>query len=217
MGYVTENTLASFEHAISLGVDMIELDVHRCASGEIVVFHDDTVDRLTDGVGKITAIKLPDLQMLSVDGQYTIPTLAEVLHYINKRCRLNIELKGTGLAEDVAAMVEHFVKREGWQFEDFVLSAFNYKQLVHLKQLSPYVPLAGIVNEEVPEHFWKHMRDLQAYSIHPNIAMLSHELVEKAHEEGFQVYTWTCNHIDEIAEATQFGVDGIFSDYPDRI
>ena len=86
-GYVSENTLASFQKALDLNVYGIELDVHVCASGELVVFHDFTLDRITNGSGEIHNFSLEELKKLKVDGVFEIPTLEEVLNLVNRKCQ----------------------------------------------------------------------------------------------------------------------------------
>ena len=90
--YSPENTIASVKKALDIGVDGIEIDVHKCASGEVVVFHDFTLDRMTDGSGEIHKRTWEELQELKVKGAHHIPELEEVLDVINKRCIINIEL-----------------------------------------------------------------------------------------------------------------------------
>ena len=90
--HLAENTLESIEKAMEIGVNGIEIDVHLCASGELVVFHDFTLDRMTNGTGEVKKETLSDLKKLRVDGQYLIPTLEEVLNKVDRKCLLNIEL-----------------------------------------------------------------------------------------------------------------------------
>jgi glycerophosphoryl diester phosphodiesterase len=108
--HVAENTLASIEKALEFGVDAIEIDVHRCATGELVVFHDFTLDRMTNGSGEVAQHTLEQLKMLKIKDQYEISTLEEVLHVIDKKCKLNIELKGRDTALKTCEIVEEHIK-----------------------------------------------------------------------------------------------------------
>ena len=103
MGYETENTLASVEKAIELGVDMVEIDVFQISSGEIVVFHDERVDRLSNSAGNIKEYNIFDLKKLILDGGHRIPMLQDVLKQINGRIALNIELKDTKIADKITS------------------------------------------------------------------------------------------------------------------
>jgi len=105
-GHVTENTLESIQKAIDLGVDGVEIDVHLCASGELVVFHDFTVDRMTDGTGEISNFSLKELKKLKVKSRFQIPTLSQVLLLVSNRCLVNIKLKGKNTAKEACRLIE---------------------------------------------------------------------------------------------------------------
>ncbi len=104
-GHAPENTLDSFRKAVELECDMTELDVHVCASGEVVVIHDETLDRTTDGKGQVSDHKLSELKQLDAGNGEEIPTLAEVLMLLKDKVMLNIELKGLGTAKPVYDLV----------------------------------------------------------------------------------------------------------------
>ena len=97
-GHLAENTLPSISKAIELGVDGIEIDIFKCASGELVVFHDKTLEKLTNSTGYIEELVLDSIRRIEVLNGYSIPTLEEVLDLINGRVFLNIELKGSALS-----------------------------------------------------------------------------------------------------------------------
>ena len=110
-GHVAENTVASIKKAIELGADGIEIDVFRCLSGEIVVFHDKTLDKLTNGSGYIEEKSLSELKELKVLGsKHSIPTLEEVIKSIGKGVILNIELKGPNTSEGSLEMANKYIK-----------------------------------------------------------------------------------------------------------
>ena len=111
-GYVAENTYESISKAIVLGVDGIEIDVFRCKSGEIVLFHDKTLEKLTDGKGKVENKTLIELKKLKVlDSQYSIPTLDEVLKSIGREIFLNIELKGSNTSLRSYELVKKYINQ----------------------------------------------------------------------------------------------------------
>ena len=124
-GYEPENTLRSFNHAIQLGVDIVELDVHICQSGEIMVIHDIKVDRTTNGTGFVGDKTLDELKTLDAGKGEQIPTLQEVLDQINRRVKVNIELKGNSTAKPVLKLLEKYIKEAGWSYNDFLISSFN--------------------------------------------------------------------------------------------
>ena len=121
-GYLAENTIESIQKALKLGVDGIEIDVHKCKSGELVVFHDFTLDRLTNGIGEIATFTLQELKELFILKQFKIPTLIEVLEVINKKCILNIELKGINTAEETVKTIESYIENQHWNYNNFLVS-----------------------------------------------------------------------------------------------
>ncbi|WP_224485189.1 glycerophosphodiester phosphodiesterase [Robertkochia aurantiaca] len=216
MGYAPENTIASIERALDLGVDMIEIDVFKCSSGEIVVFHDEKLERLTNGEGYLEDKSFFMLRQLRVADEHQIPMLQDVLKAIDKKARLNIELKGDDTAEKVNHIVTYYVENNGWQLSDFVISSFKWDELRKLRELNPDIAI-GVLTEEDPMGALEVAKELNAYSIHPDHSTLTAENVEAIKGEGFKVFTWTVNEQAEIERMKAYGVDGIISDYPDRV
>ena len=132
-GHAPENTQASFRKAIELGCDMTELDVHVCASGDVVVIHDETLDRTTNGKGNVSDHTLTELKQLDAGKGEQIPLLQEVLELLKDRIMLNIELKGLGTAEPVYKIV----KKTGWSNQDLTVTSFNRDMLTEYKKPRP--------------------------------------------------------------------------------
>lgn len=216
MGHETENTLASVEKAMEMGVDMIEIDVFKIKSGEIVVFHDDTVDRLSNGGGKIEDYNIFDLQQLRLDNNQKIPMLQDVLQLINNRVRLNIELKGANTADRVNFIVNYYIREKDWSLENFLISSFNWDELRKMRMLNPEIPIA-VLTESDPLEALPIARDLKAEAINPNYHKLSADNVRKISGENFKVYTWTVNDTTDIKKMQGLGVDGIITNYPERM
>ncbi|WP_168796610.1 glycerophosphodiester phosphodiesterase [Cognatitamlana onchidii] len=214
-GHVTENTLESIKRALSLGVDAIEIDVHRCASGELVVFHDFTLDRLTDGTGEVAKHKLSALKKLKVKGNYQIPTLSQVLTLVDNKCLLNIELKGQNTATEAARIITFFVDKKGWEYENLVVSSFQADLLKTVYKINKNIPL-GILTDTNLDAAVALAKEVKAVSIHPEFTMLTKEIVESL-QENYRVYTYTVNNLKPIARIKSYGVDGIITDYPDRL
>jgi len=114
MGYIAENTLPSIEKAIDLGANGVEIDIFRCASGELVVFHDKTLEKLTNATGYIEALDIDSIQKIEVLEGYTIPTLNEVLDLIKGRIFVNIELKGSQTAIKTNEILNSYLKNNLW-------------------------------------------------------------------------------------------------------
>ena len=215
-GHVTENTVASFLKAQELGAQAIELDVHACASGELVVIHDFTVDRVTNGSGEVHKLSLEQLKALTVNGGHTIPTLDEVFETVGNRCFVNIEMKGRHTAQPVSDFIERYVTEKGYAYTNFIVSSFQREELANMSRINPNVPL-GILTQASIHQAWEWAVEYNAVALHPHFSLLTESNVLKAKEAGYKIYTWTVNEPEDIARVKALGVDGIITDFPDRI
>ena len=215
MGYETENTLASVEKAVELGVPMIEIDVFKIASGELVVFHDDLVDKLTDGSGPIEELTLEQVKSLNLEGNHQIPTLNEVLDTLDKRSALNIELKGANTADDSVRIVRQYMAEKGYSAQDFVFSSFRWPELYRVRELAPDFDIAVLTGDD-PLEAIDTAKELKAVAINPWYKNVTAENVTAIHEAGFKVFAYTVNELEDIALMRSYKVDGIFCNYPDR-
>lgn len=215
MGHETENTIASVKKALELNVDMIEIDVFLIKSGELVVFHDEILDSLTDTSGKIEDFTWDELQRVVVKGNHQIPTLDEVIETVDRLVVLNIELKGKNTAKPTFALLEKYYQK-GWQKEDFMISSFLWDELETFRKLDKQIPIA-ILTEDSPINAIKIGKKLKAVAINPWWKTLTAENSQQLHEEGFQIYTYTVNEPKDIKLVTELGVDGIFCNFPERL
>ncbi len=214
--HVAENTLESISKALEFKVDAIELDVHRCKTGELVVIHDFTLDRTTDGTGEVARKSWKKLESLSIEGKYKIPLLTEVLDLIEGKCSINIELKGTNTAEATCKIIQKYISEKGWKYSDFIVSSFQTNELFMVRKLDDHIPI-GVLSKASMMQAIELGKQLNAAAIHPSIGIITKKNVVAAHEEGFKVNVWTVNEPEEIERMIHFGVDGIISDYPDRL
>ncbi len=215
-GYEPENTLLSFKKALELNVDMIELDVYLCKTKELVVIHDDKVDRTTNGRGYVTEKSFEELRQLDAGKGEKIPTLQEVLDLTNKKAKVNIELKGEGTAKPVSKVIEKYVKEKGWSYDDFLVSSFNHYELLKFSKLSPNIKI-GVLIKGAPIDFAEFAEKVNAYSVHLSLKFINKEFVEDAHKKGMKVFVWTVNDKEEMQRMKELGIDGVFSKFPDRI
>ncbi|MBB1140824.1 glycerophosphodiester phosphodiesterase family protein [Myroides sp. WP-1] len=215
MGHLTENTVESVIKAIDLQCDMIEIDVFKVKSGELVVFHDQSLDRITNAKGDIESYTLEELEDVLVDGKYKIPTLEEVIDVIDKRAILNIELKGNNTAADTYTIIQNFVKR-GWSYNDFILSSFNWEELKIAYDLDSALPLA-VLTEEKPEDAIEFALSIQAKAINPYYKLLNEENTALIKKEKLKIYPWTVNNPKDIKRMKKLKVDGIITNFPERI
>jgi len=215
-GYVAENTIASVKKALSQNVDGIEIEEHKCASGELVVFHDFTLDRLTNGSGEISKFTHNELKKLKVEGEFKIPTLNEVLDVIDKQCLVNVELKGKETPLESAIIIEEYVKHHNWKYDDFIVSSFQFDLLSKVFKANKNIPI-GVLTDVSIEEAIVFAKTVNAVAIHPDYTMLTKANVKSMHEEKFKVYTWTVNKPKTIKRIESYNVNGIISDFPDRV
>ena len=216
MGHETENTLPSIQKAMDLGVDMIEIDVFKIKSGEIVVFHDDQLDRLTNAPGNIEDYYIVDLMQVIVDGGHKIPMLQDVLKLIDNKVALNIELKGAGTADKVNHIMNYYIEQRNWSAENFIISSFNWDELKEMRKYNPNVAIA-VLTEENPVDAIPVAKELNAVAINPYFKNLDLEKANEIRDAGFKIYTWTVNEPADIDAMKRIGVDGIITNFPERV
>ena len=164
--YVAENTIESMDHALSVGANGLEFDVHACKSGELVIIHDFTLDRTTNGNGEVTMQMWDDLKLLKVEENYRIPTLQEVLKIYGQKCFINIELKGLNTSEATAKILNELLDAGFLNLENIVVSSFQKNELFQLKKISPEIPLAVLSKASVVNAI-EIATQLKAKAIHP--------------------------------------------------
>jgi glycerophosphoryl diester phosphodiesterase len=216
MGYEPENTLRSFKKALDLGCHMVELDVHVCKTGEVMVIHDDTLERTTNGTGPVREKTLAELRMLDAGKGERIPLLTDVLDRFSGKIGVNIELKGTATARPVARILSRYRMEGRWSGQDGLISSFHCDELSAFRKLDPETPV-GILFREIPAGLFEYARQIAAHSLNPCYDIASRELVDRAHDEGLKVFVWTVDSPEEIDRMKKLGVDCICSNFPDRV
>ncbi len=214
-GTAPENTLASFEKAIQTGVKMIELDVHLCATGELVVIHDEKVNRTTSGRGFVAEKTLAELKQLDAGQGEKIPTLREVLNLVNRRAKINIELKGPDVAASTAGLLNEYKKNHSWKTDDFCISSFDHQQLVQFRELDNTTRI-GILYDGKPHNFVMLAKKVQAFSVNISLHTANAGLVEKIHNAGLEVWVYTINRVSDFNRLTHRGVDAVFTNFPEK-
>lgn len=217
-GYVPENTIESIEKAIALGVDGIEIDIFKCKSGELVLFHDQTLNNLVGRSERIEELTLEELNECLIMNKYSIPTLKKVLETVKPPLFINIELKGSGTALPTSDLLYDFTLKKKWSESSFIVSSFKWQELVKLRQLNTTIPIGILVDRrKTINEAIEFANKINAYAIHPYYKMLNKKNVQKIKNNCFKVFTWTVNNKAEIDKIKKFNVDGIISSYPDRI
>ena len=215
-GHAPENTVISVKKALAFDVDGVEIDVFRCQSGEIVVFHDKSLDKLTNGSGKIEEKTLKQLSTLKVLGSEPIPTLDKIIAVINGSAQLNIELKGKNTAEGVFNIMKKAIKSGRWKADQLFVSSFVWDELRDFKKLTTEFGIA-VLTDKNPLDAIPVARELNAFAINPKHSHLTQEIINDIQSEGFEIHTWTVNKKKRIEELISWKVDGIITDFPDMV
>lgn len=217
-----ENTLPAFELAIEQGADGFELDVQRSADGVLVVCHDETIDRTSDGSGAIVDLDWAQLQRhdfaagMPGFGQVAIPTLAQVVDLVRGTdLVVNIELKDSiepypGLAAQVLALVSELGLSEQVWF-----SSFNHHTVVELIALGSASPCGVLYAEQLVEP-WRYATGFGAAALHPMALAVDAEVVTRAHEVGLRVHPWTVDQPEHVRALAALDVDAIITNRPAR-
>jgi len=214
-GLEPENTLPAFRKAIQLGTDMIELDVRQCGSGELVVTHNATLLRTFGAPGRVKDKKLSELKKLSEKTGKRILTLEEVLKEIQGRTGLDIELKERETAHEALAIIRKSLKN-GWSWNNFLISSFHHQELAAARRNSTQVQI-GILYAAWPLGYQSFAKKIRAKAIIIHHLFLNKSLIKEAQKQGLQAYAWTVNSPKEIAKFKNWGIDGIISNYPERL
>jgi len=213
-----ENTIAAFRGAVRAGADGVELDVRECATGETVVVHDATVDRVTDGAGRVGELPLSALADLEVLGSgESIPTLPAVFDAVPPDVTLHVELKAAGPISEVVALADD-------RPHDVVVSSFDPDHLARVRDLDG--PPIALLFAETPDRNLPLATDLGCSSVHPHASLcLGTDLIERAHEAGLRVNAWTLGppgsdgpwtvtEPDAPTRLRNRGIDGLIADAP---
>lgn len=214
-GYEPENTLRSFQKAIELGAEMIELDVQLCKTGELVVIHDTTVNRTTNGKGRVSKISLKKLQSFNGRKGEKIPTLGDVFRLVDRRTRINIELKGKGTAAPVADLIQKYVQEKRWQERDFCISSFLMKEIEDFRKINKTVEV-GLLFGKPPRNYLQLAEKYRAGSINFSKWYATKKIIRKIHSDNLKVYVYTVNSKKRMQKLQRFGADGIFTNYLKR-
>lgn len=210
-GHTAENTIDSFLKAFELGAHGVELDVHLSADGEVIVIHDETVDRtIKNAAGFVNDFTIAECQKLG------IPSLVEVFHILPKNAFLNIEIKDPKATEVVVDQIEKFVRLKELDYKNIVISSFDWEVLKEVKRCNPVIKL-GVLTEGDLETAFAFAQKIEAFSIHPWFKLLTPEWVDTVRKSQFQIHTFTVNSIEDITFVKNLGVDAIISDFPDRL
>jgi glycerophosphoryl diester phosphodiesterase len=214
--YEPENTLQAFQKALDLNSDGIELDVHLSSDGHIIVIHDETIDKMTNGKGAVNTLSLSELKSFLIADKHQIPTLKEVFDLVNKKCFINIELKSAHTLTKVISLIDEYVSEKHWSYEHFIVSSFDWNALQQVHNLDSKIPI-GVLTETDLNLALAFAETIKAKAIHPYYHLLNSENVQEMQQKGFLVLPWTVNIEEDIQKIKSYNVNGIISDFPDKI
>ncbi|PZM84732.1 MAG: glycerophosphodiester phosphodiesterase [Candidatus Melainabacteria bacterium] len=226
--WAPENTLVAFKMSLDIGVEGLELDVQRCASGELVVIHDELVNRTTNGVGLVEQITYDELKRLDAGSFWhdeyedagevnfkgeKIPLLKDVLDLVDGRAFVNVELKNTpieypGIEDDLIDLLSDYRHRD-----KIIVSSFDHRLMYSLKEKESSLSIA-LLADALFVNVVELAQQIGADYFHPCFGSLRKEIVEEAHAAGLKVNAWTINTAREWAMAVDWELDGVITDAP---
>jgi glycerophosphoryl diester phosphodiesterase len=203
-----ENSMAAFELALDQQCDGIELDV-RLMSGQVVVMHDASVDRTTNGSGQVDQLSLPQWQQLDVGNGEAPPSLRQVLERVAGCCEVNIELKSADLVSQVAAEITYAVHHFGFELTQLCVSAFDHRLLLEVKDIIPHIDIAPLISS-CPVSLSQLAYDMGACALHSDTETTDAQLVNDAHARGLAIRVFTVKQAADLLRLKQIGVDAVF-------
>ena len=218
MGHVLENTIESVQKAIELNVDGIEIDVFKSKTGELVVYHDPFLSRLSNSNAFIEQISLDSIKKVELIGGYFIPTLKEIVDIIPEKIFLNIELKGQDTSFETNKIITNYLKTYNFPISKFIISSFRWDELKKIRSINKDIPIAILVDSlhKINDAI-KLAKQINAFALNPNKNFITKEIVNNIQSNNIKVYPYTINTPRNIRRIRSMGVDAIITDYPERI
>jgi len=222
-GQAPENTLVAIRQAIEVGADMVEIDVTVTADGHVILLHDETLDRTTNGQGLPTTMTLDEIRELDAGSWFApeyagerIPTLTEVLDTVKDRILINVEIKSEAVEHGVVPKVAALIVEHGMR-DQVVVSSFSPEALRLMKITDPAVITATLFNKELHTDLdpLEIIQEVGSREFNISGKRLTVAMVERCHKHGFPVAVYTVNEPNELLLLMEMGVDAIFTDHPD--
>ena len=213
-GDFPENTESAILEALKVGVDGIEVDI-QSSLDDYMVIHDSWLDRTTSGKGRVSNFTANELSKLDAGNGEKIPTLQQLFDWNNNKSLLNIELKHTFELERFVAQLERNIKANKISKVNILVSSFDHHQLQWLKSKLPWLKI-GALTSSIPINYAKFASDLNAYSVHADKTFINKAFADDAKKRGLKIYAYTVDREQDIALMLEYGIDGIFTNYPAR-
>jgi glycerophosphoryl diester phosphodiesterase len=213
-GDFPENTESAILEALKVGVDGIEVDI-QSSLDDYMVIHDSWLDRTTSGKGRVSNFTAHELSKLDAGNGEKIPTLQQLFDWNNNKSLLNIELKHAFELERFVAQLERNIKANKISKANILVSSFDHHQLQWLKNRLPWLKI-GALTSSIPINYAKFASDLNAYSVHADKTFINKAFADDAKKRGLKIYAYTVDREQDIALMLEYGIDGIFTNYPAR-
>ncbi len=206
--YETENSLIAIKKAIELNADRIEIDVRITSDDEIIVMHDEKINRTTKGFGLVNKMSFAEIKKIKI--KHTdefVPTLQEVINVVKGKCKLNIEIKELKATDKTVELI-----KMNQIVDETIVSSFSKEILFRLKELSPKIKRALLYSK--PKGVISAAKELELYSIHPFHQTLTKRIVNSAHELEIKINSWGAYNRKSVLRLITLGVDGIITNDP---
>lgn len=221
--YAPENTLASFRMALDMGVDLVECDIHMSRDGHLVVFHDDTLERTSNGTGPVHALSLAELKGLDAGSWFSpefagerIPRLEEVLELVRGRARILVEIKyDPGFNDGIERKLVEALRAHGMR-EDAVVISFDHAALRRVHEVDSGVATGPLFVANILD-VAGFVRPSASSWVGPLWQLASPELIRDAHDHGIGVCPWTVNEPKAMRRMIALGVEAVTTNHPDLL
>lgn len=226
-GLCPENTFASYDKAIHSGMEYIEIDVQMTKDGLLAIIHDPTLNRTTNGKGKVADFTLREIQSLDAGGWYhskfageRVPSFTELLENYLGKIGLLIELKNPALYPGIEEKVANELRTRGLgEKDEVIIQSFDKSSLKKFHSLMPSIPIGVLVKNNGKGISANQLRNIAQYAtfVNPKITMVNSRLVKRIRQYGLKIMVWTVRNKKEAQRLQQLGVDGIITDFPDCV
>ena len=227
-GYCPENTFASFHRALLLGVDFLEMDVQMTKDGELVVIHDSTVNRTTNGKGKVKDLTLKEIKALDAgswfDSRFSsekIPSFGEFLDAFGGKVGILLEIKNPSLYPGIEEKIANELLKRGLtslEGPQVIVQSFDQYSLKKFHQLVPSIQIGVLVKKITGKGISdQELVSFSSYAsfVNPKITMVSRRLISRIHQHGFKTFIWTVKNRNEVDFLRHYHVEGLICDFPD--
>jgi glycerophosphoryl diester phosphodiesterase len=237
--YAPEHTLASYELGEKMKGDYIEIDVQMTKDGHLIVMHDETVDRTTNGTGRVKDLTLEEIKALDAGSWFNeaypeyakpeyvglkVPTLEEVFKKFRKGSKYYIETKSPhlypGVEEKLVEMLDRYglTHKESLKKRQVIIQSFSRESLLKVRRLNPDIPLVQLYDAQASANITdEELREVKKYAIGigPNYQRIDRDVVKRVHKYGLEINPYTVNSKEDMRRLIGWGVDGIITNHPD--